>query len=447
MEAMQSEQGNGGGTGLLAHPASALEHSGGLGGGSAPRAKSWASCEVTPAHAVGGGSRDAAGGRVRPHNHGVGGTCSGVMEGAEPSGPQHAPATSMRTLSPGPYATALAPDSEEADKRLEEVGAAGPSAAGTPVQRWGQARAKARVHAAASTAAVSAERAKVLGTAQVLTGSQLAALATRPDSHDSMARVVCIFLPGSSVRTGWDGVVVALLMWTAFMVPLRIAFSTEEDQGEEGTIFYIEMGVDILFLADVIINFFSAYYVGTKLVTSHKRIAAHYVRGWFVFDVLGSVPLSMLNGGPGLYLRQLKLLKLPRLFKLLKLLRLFKMVKVLRMRVYLKNLDKLLHINPGALRMAKFCFWFIIFAHWCACFWYFCSAFNDNEPYTWVARHGHLQASDSELYLVSMYWALATLTTMVSAQCAALDSKVVPRWGRAIPGPRTDKLPRNGLCS
>lgn len=195
------------------------------------------------------------------------------------------------------------------------------------------------------------------------------------------------------------------------MVPLRIAFD-DGDPAERGPFVLVEVIVDCFFMLDIAVNFNSSYQVGTKIVISRSRIAKNYLRGWFVFDLVGSIPVSLLDDGTGLYLRNFKLLRLPRLFKLLKLLRLVKMIKLFRMRLYLRQLDKLFHINPGALRMAKFCFWFLVFSHWCACLWLFSSALHDHDPMTWVARHGFRDEDNQSLYLIAQYWALATLTTM-----------------------------------
>ena len=50
--------------------------------------------------------------------------------------------------------------------------------------------------------------------------------------------------------------------------------------------------------------------------------------------------------------------------------------------------------------------------HLCACFWYFMAKIEDFSPDSWVVRLGYIDSSSLELYIISFYWTLTTVTTV-----------------------------------
>lgn len=77
--------------------------------------------------------------------------------------------------------------------------------------------------------------------------------------------------------------------------------------------------IDFLFLIDIIVNFFSAYY-NEKYILIDKRtqIACNYIKGWFIVDVVSILPFNLISGGQN-YGKLVRLTKLNRLYKLVKL--------------------------------------------------------------------------------------------------------------------------------
>ena len=64
----------------------------------------------------------------------------------------------------------------------------------------------------------------------------------------------------------------------------------------------------------------------------------------------------------------------------------------------------------GFLKVIVF-IWFV--DHWIACIFYAVGAFDlDSEPLSWVVQQGIVDASPSEKYITSLYWALTTTTTV-----------------------------------
>lgn len=89
----------------------------------------------------------------------------------------------------------------------------------------------------------------------------------------------------------WDIFVFVMLIFTAFVVPLRLAFSETDD------VFWtiINVFIDLTFLVDVILSFFTTYFdekTATR-VTDKKMIAKTYLKTWFFIDVISILPLDL----------------------------------------------------------------------------------------------------------------------------------------------------------
>ncbi len=84
-----------------------------------------------------------------------------------------------------------------------------------------------------------------------------------------------------------------------------------------------ESTIDLVFLADIVVSFCSAYYNGKEeLVSDRRRIAVGYLKTWFVIDVVSIFPVSVIariaeSQWPGV--NQLaKVARMPRIYKIIK---------------------------------------------------------------------------------------------------------------------------------
>ncbi len=66
-----------------------------------------------------------------------------------------------------------------------------------------------------------------------------------------------------------------------------------------GPLVVIDLFVDIMFVFDIFINFRTTYVDEHKgeVVSDPARIAKHYLKGWFVIDVLAAVPFDLILFG------------------------------------------------------------------------------------------------------------------------------------------------------
>jgi hypothetical protein len=63
--------------------------------------------------------------------------------------------------------------------------------------------------------------------------------------------------------------------------------------------------IDLFFLIDIVLNFFTSYrYKGTE-IADRKKVSAHYLKTLFVIDLLANFPLDRLRLVPGGLYQQL----------------------------------------------------------------------------------------------------------------------------------------------
>lgn len=101
---------------------------------------------------------------------------------------------------------------------------------------------------------------------------------------------------------------------------------------------YVDLGVDVLFAIDILVNFVSAYEdpISNLPIISLKRISLNYLTGWFAIDVIAVAPFQLLEDlfkgedVPGSELKLARLARLPRLYRLIRIMRMIKMLRIFR---------------------------------------------------------------------------------------------------------------------
>jgi hypothetical protein len=210
-------------------------------------------------------------------------------------------------------------------------------------------------------------------------------------------------------KTAWDSFIMVVILYSAILVPYRLALSVEPTRTES----HMELIVDALFMLDILICFNTAVIdPSTELmVTSRAVIAEEYVKFWLWIDVVSALPYDLILGGfrqdSGGSAGSL------RLFKIFRMVRLFKLTRVFKLGRLGKQLERL-NINPvyfSALRVV-FIFWFV--AHILACVWLYIGLHqpSSGQP-TWMRDSlgfGDITSyRDTYRYGVAFYWVLATM--------------------------------------
>lgn len=94
----------------------------------------------------------------------------------------------------------------------------------------------------------------------------------------------------------------------------------------------------------------------------------------------------------------------------MKMVRMLKMVK--ESSTFSRYLSDTFKLKAGMDRLLYFMCFFFIYLHLMSCLWYFLVKLEDYPSNSWVARNDYQDAGTIEIYLASMYYVLATTTTV-----------------------------------
>ncbi|XP_065206495.1 potassium voltage-gated channel subfamily H member 2 isoform X2 [Planococcus citri] len=181
----------------------------------------------------------------------------------------------------------------------------------------------------------------------------------------------------SPFKAVWDWIILLLVMYTAIFTPYVAAFLLHEKnyagklrQYSNDPMWIIELIVDVTFVVDILINFRTTYVNRNDEVVSHPgKIAFHYLRGWFLIDLVAAIPFDIFvmgkstnnTSGSGDEVNMEKE-ETTTLIGLLKTARLLRLVRVAR------KIDR--YSEYGAAVLLLLMATFALIAHWLACIWY-----------------------------------------------------------------------------
>ena len=233
---------------------------------------------------------------------------------------------------------------------------------------------------------------------------------TEDEESENEKEIPWIILPDNPYKKMWDLLIAILILYSAIITPYEIAFSDSNKSN------WFEIFIDILLAIDIVLTFFSAYTDDEEnLVKNHKKIIKKYLKSWFIIDIISVLPISYIFNPQGKYSGLTKISKLPKLYRLVKLTKLLRITKMSskgNLNKVTKFFMEKLKINANVERLFFFVLTFLLMNHLCACFWYFMAKIEDFSPDSWVVRLGYIDSSNIELYIISFYWTLTTVTTV-----------------------------------
>ncbi|EER08815.1 voltage and ligand gated potassium channel, putative [Perkinsus marinus ATCC 50983] len=125
------------------------------------------------------------------------------------------------------------------------------------------------------------------------------------------------------------------------MIPYRLCF----DRDATGVLEILENSLDIFFMLDVVLNFFTGVYVGGQLVMTLEGIAPHYLRTWFCVDVVASFPYEWIFKASTLEgVQLLRVVKFARLLRVIRLLRVLKLKRIISKVSHRGSYADIIHI-------------------------------------------------------------------------------------------------------
>ncbi|OMJ81572.1 hypothetical protein SteCoe_4003 [Stentor coeruleus] len=215
--------------------------------------------------------------------------------------------------------------------------------------------------------------------------------------------------PQSKFKKFWDCIMVILLLYTATIMPYRIAFI-------EGTVYdswwWLDNTLNLLFFIDFLVNCISAYYDELdNLIYNHKKILLNYMKGWMLIDLIGCIPMDffMESTSSSGYNNLLRLFRLPRLYRLLRISKIFKLMQQYKNSEIMMKLQDFFNIKQSVARLIGVFVTVLICVHIFACMWVFLPKLEDYSPRSWLVRGSFL---DENQYIISIYWCFVTFSTV-----------------------------------
>uniref|UniRef100_A0A061QTN1 Potassium sodium hyperpolarization-activated cyclic nucleotide-gated channel protein n=1 Tax=Tetraselmis sp. GSL018 TaxID=582737 RepID=A0A061QTN1_9CHLO len=246
--------------------------------------------------------------------------------------------------------------------------------------------------------------------------------------------------PSSQFRLQWDLFILLLLVYICFAAPVVVCFDITIEYGVHD-MWYWETFVTAMFALDIILNFNTAYTdADENLVTDRRKIAVHYLTGWFVIDIAAVLPYEAMTPNAEAEVGQLaKGLRLARFTRILRLLRVVKLIRVLKVPALLQRIEYV--TGRGALRSATVVGAAVLITHLVACGFFYAAQLRMEELLgeelknigrdlneidyetrkeleinawdgTWVGNAGLEDEGNASRYITALYWAMSTLTTV-----------------------------------
>jgi voltage-gated potassium channel len=171
----------------------------------------------------------------------------------------------------------------------------------------------------------------------------------------------------------WDLLILVSATLIAITVPIQLVLGYASD----APLVIVDWLITLVFGIDMLVRLSRPSLLHTPHHT--QPLTRHYLRRWFLVDLVAALPWSWLFSIPLLQL--LRFAKLPRIAQFL----------------YHQRHGEL-HYNPF-FRLVRFVFWFGLTAHWLACGWL---ALRSPAP----------DMPEMSQYLHALYWCVTTLTTV-----------------------------------
>ena len=233
-------------------------------------------------------------------------------------------------------------------------------------------------------------------------------------TDDDEVRSWFVLHPTTKLRRYWDFLQIFLLLYIAISVPYRIGFS----EPSYGAWYMVDFFIDMYFYIDMVLNFFTAYWESGDdddfhYVTSLWKIQKHYLKGWFLPDVISLLPIdyvSRLMDGTATCSWQsesacgaaAQTSSVPEGFRILKMIRLLRVLRAAR--IFERYQETLLRVYKWV-TIARLVSALMLLSHWMACLYAYVYNFQREDA-------SGEEGLKSEMYIAALFWSVQTLTTV-----------------------------------
>ena len=240
------------------------------------------------------------------------------------------------------------------------------------------------------------------------------------ESDEEIEEDTFIINPETKLFFVYDMIVFFAALYSLIYLPSEITIESVCYNSNKNLRFYINYFVDILFIIDVIINFFVSFYSKKdKLMKKPVKVAYHYLKGWFFMDFLTAFPFNIFY----FYYNKIKYNNICITYEnnnveyYLVMLKFLKSFKIFKMPLHKKNQFATFIIETASMNpflsdkvylgiQVLFAFFGL---HIFACLHIF---IGRNTYPGWIFANEFQNLSLSSLYMISFYYLIQTMTTV-----------------------------------
>ena len=155
-----------------------------------------------------------------------------------------------------------------------------------------------------------------------------------------------VIYPFFKYKIYWDIFVIFILISSIILTPIDLGFP--DIRNENDILNYFMYLIDIIFLFDLIMNFFSAFEDDQMiLIDDRKKILKSYFQGWFLIDFCSIFPIDIIlsNAFPDSsqsnqngYNKLIRITRIGKVYKLVRIVKLKKLIENQQKKSENKNL-------------------------------------------------------------------------------------------------------------
>jgi len=158
--------------------------------------------------------------------------------------------------------------------------------------------------------------------------------------------------------------------------------------------------ITAVYLLDIAYSFNMAVKKGLVVHNDRLSIARMYLRGWFIVDLISSIPFAAFFPAATLASPAAAgSTDLVLVLDAIMITKILKMVKISKVSAIFRDIRESLSVNPALMRLVTFGFWFVTVVHLMACGWVLIGA-------------SEIERSAPDQYIRALYWCVTTIATI-----------------------------------
>ncbi len=225
----------------------------------------------------------------------------------------------------------------------------------------------------------------------------------------------CLIGLDSTFKQVWEALKFVMLTYQFYYLPLSLTFLLD---GVPLHLYLIDKAIDMFFVVDIVLTFFTAIVDNHDIQTNKGKIAKNYLKGWFIPDVLSVLPteeiVSIFTGESATDFsklgRTLKAIRFVRFARMAKFLKLFKNFNfndsqnIFAAAMYsMFGNSIIMTVLPNFLVM-------LTLSHFFCCIWYALAIFEESDL-NWLYYNNYQDFDIVKLYTMSLYSTIQTFST------------------------------------